>query len=152
MPQDSCIIMLCQQFLDVLLHITLNYVWDLTFDPRAKPGVVNWIWQIMAACSCNPSIQQAKMNWTCHCMCLGISFWNCNHFEYANEVIRQYFQQAVLLHLLRALYHAGICSYATCNILCPKLCWHNSPMPIKYASDLWPPQTSKHKYGITRQR
>ena len=26
----------------------------------AKPGVVNWIWQTMAACSCNASIQQAK--------------------------------------------------------------------------------------------
>ena len=41
----------------------------------------------------------------------------------------EYFQQAVLLCLLRALYYAGICSYAACIILCPKLCWHNSPRP-----------------------
>jgi len=47
----------------------------------------------------------------------------------ANEVNRQYFQQAVLLCLLKALYYAGICSYAACIILCPKLCWHNSPRP-----------------------
>jgi len=37
-------------------------------------------------------------------------------------VNRQYFQQAVLLCLLKALYYAGICSYAACIILlCPKL-------------------------------
>jgi len=30
----------------------------------------------------------------------------------ANEVNRQYFQQAVLLCLLKALYYARICSYA----------------------------------------
>jgi len=57
---------------------------------------------------------------------------NYNYFGYmkgANEVNRQYFQQAVLLCLLKALYCAGICSYAACIILCPKLCWHNSPRP-----------------------
>ena len=50
----------------------------------------------------------------------------------ANEVNRQYFQQAVLLYLLTALYYyyyAGTCSYAACIILCPKLCWHNLPRP-----------------------
>ena len=65
-------------------------------------------------------------------MCLCISFWNYNHFGYlkdANEVNRQYFQQAVLLCLLKALDYAGICSYAACIILCPKLCWHNLPKP-----------------------
>ena len=39
---------------------------DLTFDPMTKPCVVNWIWQIMAACSCNASIQAAKINKSCH--------------------------------------------------------------------------------------
>jgi len=45
---------------------------------------------------------------------------NYNYFGYlkgANEVNRQYFQQALLLWLLKALYYAGICSYATCIIL-----------------------------------
>ena len=40
---------------------------------------------------------------------------NYNYFGYlkgANEVNRQYFQQAVLLCLQKALYYAGICSYA----------------------------------------
>jgi len=81
----------------------LNYVRDLTFDPRAKPSVVNWTWQIMAACSCNASIKQAKINWICHRMCLCISFWYYNHFGYlkdSNEVNREYFLQAVLLCLL----------------------------------------------------
>jgi len=32
----------------------------------------------------------------------------------ANEVNRLYFQQAVLLCLLKALYYAGICSCASC--------------------------------------
>jgi len=52
---------------------------------------------------------------------------NYNYFGYlkgVNEVNRQYFQQAVLLCLLKALCYAGICSYAACIILCPKLCWH----------------------------
>jgi len=46
---------------------------------------------------------------------------NSNYIGYlkgANEVNRQYLQQAVLLHLLRALYYAGICSYAACIIIC----------------------------------
>ena len=43
-------------------------------------------------------------------------------------------QQAVLLCLLKALYYAGICSYAACIILCPKLCWHNSPRPTYMTS------------------
>jgi len=62
-------------------------------------------------------------------------FDNYNYFGYlkgANEVNTQYFQQAVLLCLPKALYHAGICSYAACIILCPKLCWHNSPRPTLY--------------------
>jgi len=49
---------------------------------------------------------------------------NYNYFGYLkgdNEVNRQYFQQAVLLCLLKALYYAGICSYAACIILCPKI-------------------------------
>jgi len=57
---------------------------------------------------------------------------NYNYFGYlkgANKVNRLYFQQAVLLCLLRALYYAGIYSYAACIILCSKLCWHNSPRP-----------------------
>ena len=40
---------------------------------------------------------------------------NYNYFGYlkgANEVNRQYLQQAVLLCWLKALYYAGICSYA----------------------------------------
>jgi len=45
----------------------------------------------------------------------------------ANEVNR--LQQAVLLCLLKALYYAGICSYAACIILCQKLCWNNSLTP-----------------------
>jgi len=58
-------------------------------------------------------------------------FGHYNYFGYlkgANEVNRQYFQLAVLLCLLKALYYAGICSYMCCmyGILCPKLCWHNS--------------------------
>ncbi len=31
--------------------------------------------------------------------------------------------------LAAALHYAGICSYATTPLLCPKLCQHNSPMP-----------------------
>jgi len=45
---------------------------------------------------------------------------NYNYLGYlkgANEVNKQYFQQAVLLCLLKALYYAGICSYAACIIL-----------------------------------
>jgi len=57
---------------------------------------------------------------------------NYNYFGYlkgASEVNRQYLQQAVLLCLLKALYYAVIYSYAACIILCPELCWHNSPRP-----------------------
>ena len=45
---------------------------------------------------------------------------NYNYFGYlkgANEVNRPYFQQAALLCLLKALYYAGICSYAACIII-----------------------------------
>jgi len=65
-----------------------------------------------------------------HYSCMQIiSFWNYKYLKGTNEVDRQYFQQAVLLCLLRALYYAGICSYAAYIMLCPKLCWHNSPRP-----------------------
>jgi len=56
------------------------------------------------------------------------------HLKGANEVNRQYFQQAVLLCLLKALYYARKWSYAACIILCPKLCWHNSPRPTYMTS------------------
>jgi len=59
----------------------------------------------MAACSCK------AIGETCHYTCLCIKFWNYNHLGYlkgANEVKRQYFQQAVLLCWLKALYYAGI--------------------------------------------
>ena len=50
---------------------------------------------------------------------------NYNYFRYlkgANEVnYIQYFQQAVLLYLLKALYYARICSYAACIIIMPKI-------------------------------
>jgi len=44
---------------------------------------------------------------------------NYNYLKGANEVNRQYFQQAVVLCLVKALYYARICSYAACIILCP---------------------------------
>jgi len=95
------------------------YLW-----PKAKPGVVNWIWQIMAACSCNPSIQQV---WTC--LSMYQFFWTIIVLDVWKMPMKwidsSYFQQAVLLCLLKALYYAGICSYAAGIILCPKLCWHN---------------------------
>jgi len=28
--------------------------------PRTNPPVVNWIWQILAACCCNASVQEVK--------------------------------------------------------------------------------------------
>jgi len=43
---------------------------------------------------------------------------NYRYLKGANEVYRQYFQQAVLLCLLKALYYAGICSYAAPNGEC----------------------------------
>ena len=47
---------------------------------------------------------------------------NYRYLKGANEVNRQYFQQAVLLCLLRALYYAGICSYAAyIIIIMPKI-------------------------------
>ena len=67
--------------------------------------------------------------WSITAACRCISFWNYKHLKGTNEVYRQYFQQAVLLCLLKALYHAGICSYAACIMLCPKLCGHNLPRP-----------------------
>jgi len=42
---------------------------------------------------------------------------NYRYLKGANEVYRQYFQQAVLLCLLKALYYAGICSDAACIII-----------------------------------
>jgi len=56
---------------------------------------------------------------------------NYDYLKGANEVNRRYFQHTVLLCLLKALYFARICSYAACIILCPKLCWHNSPRPTQ---------------------
>ena len=98
-------------------HIMLNYVMEFYLRPKgwAKPLVVNW--QIMAACTA-----------------ISCSFWTTinGYLKGANEVNRQYFQQAVLLCLLKALYYVGICSYAACIILCPKLCWHNSPRPTQF--------------------
>ena len=91
------------------------YLWPKGW---AKPLVVNW--QIMAACSYK-SFNKWKFATMCHAV--------FEHLKGANEVNRQYFQQAALLCLLKALYYAGICSYAACIILCPKLCWHNSPRP-----------------------
>ena len=72
---------------------------------------------IMAACSC-----KSFNKWKLATMYRVLD--NYNYFGYlkgANEVNRQYFQQAVLLCLLKALYlyFAGICSYAACIILCP---------------------------------
>jgi len=57
LPEEAVLKLYCA-------HFMLKYVRDLTFDPRsrAKPFVVNGMWQIMAACSCNPSIQQAQIN------------------------------------------------------------------------------------------
>jgi len=84
----------------------------------------------------NASIQQAKItpNITCHCTCVCVRIrlffgtsYNYWYMKGANEVNKQYFQQAVPLCLLKALYYAGICSYAACIVLCSKLCWHNSP-------------------------
>jgi len=57
----------------------LSYVMGFNFDLRAKPPVVNLIWQIMAACSCNASIQQVKLNLTCKCTSL-CPWWNYNYF------------------------------------------------------------------------
>ena len=64
-----------------------------------------------------------------NCLCVSCSFWTT--IDIWKEPMKwiEYFQQAVLLCLLRALCYAGICSYAACIILCPKLCWHNSPRP-----------------------
>ena len=79
MPKASCICYACNSWkCYCYASIMLNYVMGLTFDPRdrAKPLVVNWILQIMAK--------------------FAVSFWN--YFGYlkdANEVNRQYFQQAV---------------------------------------------------------
>ena len=39
--------------------------WDLAHDPRAKSGVVNRIWQTMAAHSCN-AISKYKLNLPLH--------------------------------------------------------------------------------------
>ena len=74
------------------------YLWPKGW---AKPLVVNW--QIMAACSykINPSTSLP--------LCIMQFLDNYNYFGYlkgANEVNRQYFQQAVLLCLLGALYYA----------------------------------------------
>ena len=94
------------------------YLWPKGW---AKPLVVNW--QIMAV------LQQVK-----NCLCVSCSLWTTtNILKGANEVNREYFQQAVLLCLLKALYYAGIFSYAACTILCPKLCWHNLPGPIRHS-------------------
>ena len=100
----------------------LNYVINFTFDPRAGPSHLLWTGRVWLHVAVNSSTSEN----------LPLSIMN--HFGYlkgANEVNRQYFQQAVLLCLLRALYYAGICSYAACIILCPKLCWHNLPRPIQ---------------------
>jgi len=42
-------------------HIMLNCVMGFSIWPKDQAHVVNWIWQIMAACSCNASIQQARI-------------------------------------------------------------------------------------------
>ena len=81
----------------------------------------------MAACSCK-SFNKWKFA-TMYCAGFGQLqlFWTperCQWSEY-----RQYFQQAVFACYVKALYYAGICSYATSIILCPKLGWHNSPRP-----------------------
>ena len=84
----------------------------------------------MAACSCN------AIGETCHCTCLCIRFWNYNLLGYlkgANEVNRQYFQQAVLLYYCIMLEY--ICSSASRIISCPKLCYHDSPRPRTLPSD-----------------
>jgi len=41
-------------------HIMLNYVIRFNLWPKGQAGVANWMWQIMAACSCNTSVQQAE--------------------------------------------------------------------------------------------
>ena len=111
-------------------HIMLNYLMAFYLWPKgwAKPLVVNWqiIWLHALPCSYK-SFNKWKFATMYHAV-LG----QCNYFGYlkgANEMNRQYFQQAVLLCLLKVLYYVGICSYASCIILCPKLCWHSSPRP-----------------------
>jgi len=71
---------------------------------------------------------------------------NCMISERCHEVSTQYFQQAVLLCLVKALYYAGICSNATYIILCPKLCWYNSlrPNENRMNDDLGPPPPLVH--------
>jgi len=54
-----------------------------------------------------------KLNLPLQCQC--ISFGTVITLKDAYEVNRQ--------------YYAGIRSYAACIILCPKLCWHNTPRP-----------------------
>ena len=113
-------------------HIMLNYVMAFYLWPKgwAKPLVVNW--QIMAACSYK-FFNKRKFATMYHAVLDNYNY--LGFLKGANEVNRQYFQQAVLLCLLKALYYARICSYTAC-IICPKLCWHNSPRPrrkYKYA-------------------
>jgi len=52
---------------EAVLMLTL---WVLTFDPKAKPLVVNWIWQIMATCSCDALILNLPLH-----VYICISFW-----------------------------------------------------------------------------
>jgi len=75
----------------------------------------------MAACSCK------AIGETCHYTCLCIKFWNYNHLGYlkgANEVKRQYFQQAVLFGLLKALYYAQNYAGIIRQGLYTSLAWH----------------------------
>ena len=58
-----------------------------------------------------------------NCLCVSCSFWTTIDIWKVPMKWIEYFQQAVLLCLLRALYYAGICSYAACIILCQKLCY-----------------------------
>ena len=46
-------------------HLCSVMSWDLACDPRAKPGVINRIWQTMAACGCN-AISKYKLNLPLH--------------------------------------------------------------------------------------
>jgi len=112
-------------------HIMLNYVIAFYLWPKGwtKPLVLNWqiIWLWLHALPCSyKSFNKWKFATMYHAV-----FGHYNYLDIWMVPMKwiEYFQQAVLLCLLKALYYAGICSYATCIILCPKLCWHNSPRP-----------------------
>jgi len=67
-------------------HIMLNYVMAFYLWPKGQARCCKLN---MADYGCMQPIKQVKTNWSCHRMCLCISFWYYNHFGYlkgANEV------------------------------------------------------------------